>query len=132
MKRVYIVPNDKKDSDLSVTRSVLSYFLSLGMKAELPLRFSESIRDAKFTDVPSEDTDLVAVIGGDGSFIDASPYALRLDAPIIGINLGKLGFLSEVEPSNLSVLNALNTGEYKIVEKMLFECSSTMRGQEGH
>ena len=126
MKKVYLIPNDKKDVDLSVTRRVLSYLLSLGLEVELPLRFSELITGAGTTDIPADGTDLIAVIGGDGSFIDASQLALRLDVPIIGINLGKLGYLSEVEPSNLSVLNALTTGEYRIVEKMLLECSAAV------
>lgn len=129
MKKVYIVPNDKKDVDLSVTKCAVKRFADLGIKSALPIKFAEYISGCAFSDHPSEDTDLIVVIGGDGSFIDASPFALNLDIPMIGINLGKLGFLSEIDPDNLEVLDLLTSGEFKIVEKMLLECALVRGGE---
>jgi NAD+ kinase len=129
MKKVYIVPNDKKDVDLEVTKSTVRCFIDLGMKAILPLKFAGCVFGCAFADHPSGDTDLIVVIGGDGSFIDASVLALELDIPIIGINLGKLGFLSEIDPDNLEALRSLCSGEYKIVEKMLLECELVRNGE---
>ena len=123
MKKVYVVPNDTKDTDLSVTQRVSDHLSVIGMKVDLPIKFSGLVKNCEFAEEPSLDTDLIVVIGGDGSFIDASYYALSLGIPMIGVNLGKLGFLSEVEPDNLSALDALVSDEYKIVEKMLLECT---------
>jgi NAD+ kinase len=65
------------------------------------------------------DCDVVIVVGGDGSFIDASQFAIRNDIPIIGINLGKTGFLSEVEPTELNNLARICENNFKVEEKML-------------
>ena len=130
MKNVYVIPNDLKDSDLSVTQKVIEQLCSLEITAVLPVKFKDKLSGCSFSDKASGDADLVIVIGGDGSFIDASVVALEFDIPILGINLGKLGFLSEVEPENLSCLAALSSGEYRVVEKMLFECTCRLsRGE---
>jgi NAD+ kinase len=63
--------------------------------------------------------ELIVVIGGDGSIIDASVPAIEYDLPVLGINLGNLGYLAEVEPDNIDDLGRIFTGEYKIEEKML-------------
>ena len=130
MKKIYLVPNANKDKDLKVTWAVVERLRSHGAAVSLPIELSGKIPDCSYTDTPEPDTELVIVIGGDGSFIDASNYALSLDVPMLGINLGKLGYLSEVEPDDLSALDSVFTGEYKIVEKMLLECVCISDGKE--
>ena len=71
-----------------------------------------------YSDFP-DGIDLIVVVGGDGSVIDASVIAVEKDIPILGINLGKVGYLAEIEVNGLSLLDNLRDGKYDIVEKML-------------
>ena len=122
MKNIFLVPNPKKDFEYIVTRSVAEKLGSLGCKISILNIYDDSaIAACTYVESMPGDTELVIVIGGDGSFIDAAPFALSLDIPILGINLGKVGYLSEIEPSDLSALEGIVTGDYKINKKMLLE-----------
>jgi NAD+ kinase len=68
---------------------------------------------------PPTDAELIVVVGGDGSIIDASRLAISMNIPMLGINLGRVGYLSEVEPDALDVLERLAAGDYNIEQKML-------------
>jgi NAD+ kinase len=64
-------------------------------------------------------TDLLVVLGGDGTFLRAARAVAEIDVPILGVNLGKVGFLSKVEEHELeSVLAQVAAGEYRIDERM--------------
>ncbi len=119
MKKIIIVPNPLKDSGFLVTDLLCTKLIALGF---LPYVDSALLFERegvnKYNAFPS-DADLIIVVGGDGSFIDASRVAIEHDIPIVGVNMGRLGYLSEVEPANLDVLDKLATGEYFEEEKML-------------
>ncbi len=67
-------------------------------------------------------TDALVVLGGDGTFLRAARAVAEIDVPLLGINLGKVGFLSNAEASELeSVLAAIVAGEYTIDERMIIE-----------
>ncbi len=64
------------------------------------------------------EVDAVVAIGGDGTVLNATRRAMLTDTPVLGINLGTLGFLAEAEPEQLDeVLAALTSGEYTIEER---------------
>ena len=122
MKRIFIVTNPNKDTDYAVTKRVTEFLQSHG--AEIFMFSSEKgseIFGCTYVDALPVNTELLIVIGGDGSFIDAAGYSERSDAPIIGVNLGKVGYLNEIEPNEISTLEKIFSGEYKIVTKMLLE-----------
>jgi NAD+ kinase len=67
-------------------------------------------------------TDALVVLGGDGTLLRAARAVAEVDVPMIGINLGKVGFLSTVEASELeAVLAKLVAGEFAIDERMALE-----------
>jgi NAD+ kinase len=69
------------------------------------------------------DTDVLVVLGGDGTFLRAAQAVIAVDVPILGINVGKVGFLSKVEAEGLErVLGQLVAGDYAIEERMALEC----------
>lgn len=125
MKNIYIIPNALKDKDYAVTAKTVHLLRTFGADVFLSIDALESgITGCKYTERPHDNTDLIIVIGGDGSFIDASLAAIDADVPILGINLGKVGYLSEVEPGDIAVLGRIFDGNYRIDEKMLLcaEC----------
>lgn len=119
MKKVVLIPNPTKDVGFSVTEKVIAKLSSLGIEVASYLKYSalEAFGAKLYDDLP--DADAVIVIGGDGSVIDASEIALAQDVPLLGINLGKVGYLSAVESSEIDVLDDLVRGGYKIEEKFL-------------
>jgi NAD+ kinase len=87
-----------------------------------------------------EGVDALVVLGGDGTLLRAMPHAVRYGIPLFGINLGRLGFLSEMEPcleggEDISyaqaleeAMGALRRGEYAVETRMLLSVSA--QGQE--
>ena len=76
--------------------------------------------DALIAELPT--TDVVVVLGGDGTFLRAARAVARVDVPILGVNLGKVGFLSKVEASELeTVLTQLAGGDFRLDERMTVE-----------
>jgi NAD+ kinase len=67
-------------------------------------------------------TDVLVVLGGDGTFLRATMAVAQVDVPLIGINLGKVGFLSKAEAGEMErVLGTIVAGEYTIEERMALE-----------
>jgi len=67
-------------------------------------------------------TDVLVVLGGDGTFLRAAMAVAEVDVPLIGINLGKVGFLSKAEAGEMErVLGTIAAGEYTIEERMALE-----------
>ena len=123
MKKILVIPNTLKDTDLSVTARVVDKLLAFDMMPMISSSFRSTIGDGAyyFDEYPS-DAELVLVVGGDGSVIEASRIAVGFDIPLLGVNLGNLGYLSEVEVNELDTLVKLkNENEYIVEEKLLLE-----------
>ena len=76
-------------------------------------------------------TDALVVLGGDGTFLRAARAVAEVDVPLLGINLGKVGFLSKAEASDLeSVLERITAGEFRIDERLAIE-GRILRGGVG-
>ncbi len=124
MKNIVIIPNSNKDTDLKVTSRIVDTLKRYGAEVFIQSNYKEYISTSvAFYESFPFFSDLVIVVGGDGSVIDASIFAIDNDIPILGVNLGRLGYLSEVEIDNLDVLSKIFTSEYKIEEKMLLSVS---------
>ena len=69
------------------------------------------------------EADVVIVLGGDGTLLGAARRAMAQQIPIFGINMGKLGFLSEAELPDLeSAVGRIVRGEYRIEQRMMIDC----------
>ncbi len=77
-------------------------------------------------------TDALVVLGGDGTFLRAARAVAEVDVPLLGINLGKVGFLSKAEEGDFeSVLQSIIAGDYRIDERMVIEGRILRGGQVG-
>jgi NAD+ kinase len=77
------------------------------------------------------ETDILVVLGGDGTFLRAARAVIEVDVPLLGINLGKVGFLSKAEANELeSVLAKLAAGEFTIDARMALEARILPAGRE--
>ena len=124
MKNIAILPNPNKDSELRVTKNLAEKLLNLGAAVYIEAKYAKFVsEDVKKYERLPESTELIIVVGGDGSVLDASVVAIEMDIPVLGVNLGKVGYLSEVEPDNLDILSRIISDEYMIEEKMLLAVS---------
>ncbi len=74
--------------------------------------------------------DLIIVLGGDGTLISVARLVGHRDVPILGINLGRLGFLTEVTQAELpEMLDRLVAGEYEITERMMLDAAIRRNGE---
>ncbi len=78
-------------------------------------------------DLPAE-TDLIIVVGGDGSMLNAAHIALGYDLPVLGINRGRLGFLTDIHPNELIKIGDVLNGHYQ--EEKRFLLKATLSHQE--
>ena len=119
MDRFYIVTNDGKDPDFAVTDKVKSLLLQ-EKKTVCLCRKDEEKRIIKDT-IPGQ-IDCVIVIGGDGSLIEAARVFYAREVPILGINMGTLGYLTEVEVKDIDGgLRQLIKGDYALESPMMIE-----------
>jgi NAD+ kinase len=76
------------------------------------------------------DADLAIVFGGDGSILRAARKMGYHQRPVLGVNLGKLGFLAALQPGDLdAALLEIAAGRHRVVGHLMFECTAARRGQ---
>ena len=127
MDKILIVTNQDKDKDLSVTKEIQRYIQEKGRECQLaaPLVGTDPLKTG-YTDMSKlqEDIDCVIVLGGDGTFIQTVRDFSDLDIPLVGVNMGTVGFLTTIEMDDLySGLDALIDGDYTIQHRMLLRGS---------
>jgi len=86
-------------------------------------------REALHRELPS--TDVLVVLGGDGTFLRAAHAVIEDDVPLLGINVGKVGFLSKVEATEIErVLGNLEAGRFELEPRMALEGRILRGGRE--
>ena len=119
MNRFFIVTNDGKDTDYKVTNKIKQLLEDAGKTCILCEKDAEKriIRET----IPKE-IDCAIVIGGDGSFIEAARALQEHDIPILGVNMGTLGYLTEVEVSHIEeAVSQIIAGDYSTENRMMLE-----------
>ena len=101
--KIYIITGQGKDIDGSCRKEALRIITQCGA--------AEAITP--------DDADLILVLGGDGSIMHAAHTAHALDIPLIGVNLGRIGYLAELERGDLPKLADVIEGKYRVEERMV-------------
>ena len=113
MKRFCIISNSIKDIRLKVAYRVNACLTTLGAVSKVfDLVENEPV-------VP-QDTEAILVIGGDGTLLSVAKKTMHLKLPMLGINLGAIGYLTEVEISEIEIaLKRLIANDFSIEERMM-------------
>lgn len=120
MDRFLIITNKEKDTDLHVTRKIAAYIEQAGKSATLS-SVSSVQEDARLGIIP-EGIDCAIVLGGDGTIIQTANDLMTKNIPILGVNLGTLGFLAEIEQHNvIEALDRLMKDDYRIENRIMLE-----------
>lgn len=132
MKNIGIITNLDKDNDYTYTRLLAD---SITRHGGIPL-VPDSLAEISGVGVPcgsEEDmidaSDTVVCIGGDGTLLKAAAKIYSKGLPIMGVNLGNLGYLTEVDKNKIDqAITQLFEGRYKIEERMMLEAVVTRKG----
>ena len=104
-----------------------------GVRATAPVEYCAREARAALQAQPEEaalcGADVAIVVGGDGSILRAARAAAPRGIPILGVNMGRVGFMSELEPSELEAIGAMCRGEYDMEERMMLR-TTVRRGNE--
>lgn len=122
MDKFFIISNTEKEQTLEVAQSIRLYLQERGKQCEIYKNEGDLPNRYRYTDsrkVP-KDTQCVLVLGGDGTIIQASRDLLNLQIPMVGINLGTLGYLAEVGSQSIEpLLEKLISDEYYVEDRMM-------------
>ena len=122
MNKFVIVTNLHKDPDLKITNQITEYIKVKGgqvMSLNAMSPDVEKFEELPFDQIPS-DTECVLVLGGDGTMIRVVRKTRRMDIPIIGINLGTLGYLCEFDRETMyQGIDKLLLGECLIEKRLM-------------
>lgn len=127
MKRILLVVNKNKDPDLTLTKGIHNYIYSVGGACDYYIS-EDATRDVENivkAGIPAKHYDCAMVIGGDGTLVRASRNLAPYKIPLIGVNLGTLGYLCELERGTvLQAVDQIMKGEFGIENRMMLEGSS--------
>jgi NAD+ kinase len=122
MKHVLLLHHPKLAHSLTLAQNWSNQFEALGVRTTLISAWDEAdiIHQA-------ERSDLAITLGGDGTILRAARALAPIRVPILGINLGRVGFLSEMQPEQFD-LRALIQGQYWLEERMMLHASFSRQG----
>ena len=128
--KVILSPNPYRDLGLKAAQSAKKILERSGVEAiiSLPFTLDEHSRveiPAYLKLEPLENVlpgaDMLICFGGDGTILHAAKDATPHDIPILGVNMGSVGFMAELEHSELTLLSRLIEGNYEVEERMMLE-----------
>lgn len=123
MKRVGILHHPKLAPSLPLAHHIVSYLAGKGIDSWMGSAWDESQVAPRIAGL-----DLLITLGGDGTILRAARMSARHKVPILGINLGRLGFLTELTPENWEEkLPDMLEGYYWIEERMMLRAESSRR-----
>lgn len=136
MKKVILTPNPYRDKDFQTVREAIAVLEEAGIESKICLPFevdrSFSLpRDLRFSRLDKEirNADAVICFGGDGTILYMAKHATRAGIPILGINIGTMGFMAELESTELELLKRLANDDYQVENRMMLDVT-VYRGRD--
>ena len=124
MKNFIIITNRTKDKELQVTNRIRDYLTAHGAECIVEEELPEEGSGYTEAGCVPENTECAIVLGGDGTMLQAAIDLIDTEIPLVGINLGTLGFLSEVNRNDLETsLDQLLSDHFEIEQRMMLSGS---------
>lgn len=134
--KIGLIINTDKSEALSCGKQIMSLLLDGGAQLCVHNSVSELLsasEDVRITSCSSFEeiiasSDMAVTVGGDGTIIHNAKYAARYHKPLIGVNLGRIGFVAGIERDEIMELKKLISGDYKLQRRMLLSITHTHDG----
>ena len=133
IENIILLPNTERDVDLCYTKEIAAMALSAGAKVYADEKLQKKLQNTALTYLPEEklfeaEADVAIVLGGDGSMLDACAKAAPAGLPVLGVNLGNLGFLTTIEKNEIAALKDVFENGFETEERTML--SVTVRDGE--
>lgn len=127
-----------KPKDLPATKRFFQLIQALGVEIAVFQHYFEELRNhvdlpksvmtfQNYTELKETRSDFMITLGGDGTILDTPMLIRDMDLPLVGVNLGRLGFLANIEKNKMELaLNELMSGSYSIEERTLLQLDSNI------
>ena len=128
MKKVILTPNPYRDRNFQTVRNAVHVLGDCGIEARICLPFEidrayDLPKDLRFSRLDRElpTADAVICFGGDGTILHMAKTATRHGLPILGVNIGTMGFMAELESGELEQLSRLAEDDYALDSRMMLD-----------
>ena len=128
MKNVILTPNPYRDKNFQTVRDAMAVLKSAGIEPKICLPFDvdrsfELPKDIRFSKLDRElpNAELVICFGGDGTILHMAKTATRKGLPILGVNIGTMGFMAELESTELDKLARLANDDFTLDKRMMLD-----------
>jgi NAD+ kinase len=135
-RTMLVLAHTGRENALSSARQAINQLTAAGVAVRVTEEEAAALACSGAEVLPAgpaaaEGAELVIVLGGDGSLLRAAELARPAGTPLIGVNLGHVGFLAEAEPDGLTeTVERLVAGDYRVEERMTLEVVVSCDGTE--
>ena len=135
-KKIILCPNPSRDHGMKATRAAEAILHEMGFRTVVCSPFKDQ-KEGAFGDydvrpLPQEmkTADLLITFGGDGTILHLAKLVALNQVPVLGINMGGLGFVAELEASELDALRKLKDWDFEIEQRMMLDVSVIRDGRQ--
>ena len=128
MKNIILTPNPYRDKNFQTVREAVRILKNAGLQPKVCLPFEvdrsyELPKDIRFCRLDRElpNADLIVCFGGDGTILHMAKSAARRGIPMLGVNIGTMGFMAELESTEMDQLARIATGDYSVDTRMMLD-----------
>lgn len=132
-KTIGIIGRVKTPGVKDTLKTLIDYLLNLKQNIVIETETATSLENTHLPTVPREEIgkhcDLIIVVGGDGSLLSATHAVVNDEIPVVGINRGSLGFLTDILPTQLEKIKDILSGKFTTEKRFLLTAETTLQGK---
>ncbi|NLV50422.1 MAG: NAD(+)/NADH kinase [Clostridiales bacterium] len=131
LRKIVICPNPIRDAGFELTNAIRDLLSTRGAEVSVVPLFDVYTGQNAVSEITSAlaDAELMVCLGGDGTILHTSKYAAAAGVPILGVNLGTLGFIADLERDGWKDIAKVLSGDYIIDERMMLTVSVVRSGK---
>ncbi len=135
-RRIGLVPHPERPEAHELAARAAKWLADRGVTVQVPAADAAAVGLEALASADGDEfgrgVDLVISLGGDGTMLRSIDMVYEAGAAVLGVNVGQMGYLTEVEPAGLDVaLERLLAGEYDVAERMVLQIDVTSAGSAG-
>lgn len=135
-KKIILCPNPSRDRGMAATKAAQKLLHEIGFRTVVCSPFRDQ-RDGAFADfdvrplqAELRSADLLLTFGGDGTILHLAKLAALNKIPVLGVNMGGLGFIAELEAGELELLRKLESWDFELEQRMMLDVSVIREGRQ--